>query len=195
LDIIDKSPAFNFQQGAMLGWLNKSNYNVIYNTVKNANLIAKIKNVITKREIKAIPMPIQTVNYKGSEALALNYKRLNKIRPEYGYDINVKNFSPDMPYEEDGIWRINLNTGRSKLIISLAELIALNHNKFMDKSHHKINHIMYSPSGKRFVFMHRWMGPYGKSPGYTLVILMVLTFIVWQMIERFLTIFGLIMNI
>jgi len=161
-NIIDETLAFNFQQGAMLRWLNQNSYNIIYNTAKNANLIAKIKNVISKKEIKTIPMPIQTVNYKGTEALTLNYKRLYKIRPEYGYSIDIKNFSHSMPYEEDGIWRINLNTEKSKLIISLAELIALNHNKFMDKSQHKINHIMYSPSGKRFVFMHRWIGPYGK---------------------------------
>lgn len=162
LNIIDETPAFNFQQGAMLGWLDQNSYNVIYNTVKNGNLIAKIKNAISKSEIKTIPIPIQTINYEGTEALTLNYKRLYKIRPEYGYNVSVENFSSDVSYEEDGIWRINLNTEQSKLIISLAELITLNHNKFMDKSQHKINHIMYSPSGKRFVFMHRWIGYYGK---------------------------------
>ena len=67
-----------------------------------------------------------------------------------------------MSYEEDGIWRIDLETGESELILSLAHFISLNHNKTMDKSPHKINHIMYSPLGKRFVFMHRWIGPYGK---------------------------------
>ncbi|MBA7521918.1 hypothetical protein ES705_14030 [subsurface metagenome] len=71
-------------------------------------------------------------------------------------------FSPDMPYEKDGIWRVDLNTEKSGLIINLADLIALKHNKTMAKSKHKVNHLMYSPSGKRFVFMHRWIGHYGK---------------------------------
>lgn len=162
LNIIDRTSAFNFQQGAMLRWLNQNSYNIIYNTVKNGNLIAKIKNIISQKETRTISMPIQTVNYEGTEALTLNYKRLDKIRPEYGYNVIVENFSPDIPYDKDGIWRINFNTGKAKLITNLAELIALNHNKFMDKSQHKINHIMYSPTGKRFVFMHRWIGPYGK---------------------------------
>ena len=162
LEFIDKIPAFNFQQGAMLRWLDRKNYQCIYNTVEEGNLVAKIRDAVSGEEIKTIPMPIQTINPQGTEALTLNYKRLDKIRPEYGYNINVRNFSGDMPYEEDGIWRIDLETGESEIILSLAHLIALNHNKTMDKSQHKINHIMYSPSGKRFVFMHRWVGPYGQ---------------------------------
>lgn len=162
LNIVDETIAFNFQQGAMLRWLNEKNYYCIYNTVKDGNLVAKIKNAISGKEIKVIPMPIQTVNSEGIEALTLNYKRLDKIRPEYGYGVNVKNFSPDMPCEKDGIWRIALTTAKSELIISLAELIGLNHSKTMDNSQHKVNHMMYSPSGKRFVFMHRWIGPYGR---------------------------------
>lgn len=161
LVILDETQAFNFQQGTMLRWLSDNSYDVIYNTVIDGHLVAKIKNVISGKE-RIIPMPIQTVSNDGSEALTLNYKRLDKIRPEYGYKVDVKNFSPNMKYDEDGIWRINLNSGKSDLIISLQELISYKHRKEMDKSEHKINHIMYSPSGKRFVFMHRWIGSYGK---------------------------------
>ena len=162
LEFIDESPAFNFQQGAMLRWRSRKNYQCIYNTVEEGNLVAKIRDAVSGEEIKTIPMPIQTINPEGTEALTLNYKRLDKIRPEYGYNINVKNFSGDMPYEEDGIWKIDLETGKSEIILSLAHLICLNHDETMDKARHKINHIMYSPSGKRFVFMHRWVGPYGQ---------------------------------
>jgi hypothetical protein len=161
LIVLDETKAFNFQQGAMLRWLNMNSYNVIYNTVVDGYLVSKIKDVITGKE-KIVPMPIQTVNILGREALTLNYKRLHKLRPEYGYKVNVLNFSEEMSYDEDGIWRIDLNTGKSELIISLSDLITYKHRKEMDKSQHKINHIMYSPSGKRFVFMHRWIGQYGK---------------------------------
>jgi len=161
LIILDQTPSFNFQQGAMLRWLNTSSYNVIYNTVVDGYLVAKIKDLITGKE-KIVPMPIQTVNSLGTEALTLNYKRLYKLRPEYGYKVNVRNFSEDMPDEKDGIWKIDINTGKSELIISLKDLKTIEHRKEMDKSQHKINHIIYSPSGNRFVFMHRWLGPYGK---------------------------------
>ena len=162
LNIIDDTSAFNFQQGAMLRWLNQNSYHIIYNAVDDGNLVAKIKDAVSGKTLKTISVPIQTVNLDGTEALTLNYKRLDKIRPEYGYSVDVKNFSHDMPYAEDGIWQIDLNTEQSGLIISLDGLMDLNHDKTMDKSQHKINHIMYSPSGKRFVFMHRWIGPCGK---------------------------------
>jgi hypothetical protein len=162
VECIDESPAFNVQQGAMLRWLDRESYRCIYNTVEDKNLVAKIRDAVSGEEIKTIPMPIQTINFEGTEALTLNYKRLDKMRPEYGYGINVKNFSGEMPYEEDGIWKINLETMNSEIIVNLARLISLNHNKTMDKSQHKINHIMYSPSGKKFSFMHRWVGPYGR---------------------------------
>jgi Tol biopolymer transport system component len=32
----------------------------------------------------------------------------------------------------------------------------------MARAHHKVNHLLYSPSGQRFAFMHRWLGPQGK---------------------------------
>jgi len=162
IEFIDKTPAFNYQQGAMLRWLNQKSYQCIYNTVEDENLVAKIRDAVSGKEVKTVPMPIQTINPEGTEALTLNYKRLAKLRPEYGYSINVRNFSEDMSYEEDGIWKIDLKTGRSELIISLSHLISFSHNKTMDNAQHKINHIVYSPSGKRFAFMHRWIGPYGK---------------------------------
>lgn len=162
LKILDETASYNFQQGSMLRWLNQNSYHIIYNTVEDENIVAKVKDVFSGKALKTVPMPIQTVNYDGTEALTLNYKRLDRIRPEYGYKVDVKNFSPDMPYERDGIWRIDINTGKTGLIISLAELMGLNRHKTMDKSQHKVNHIMYSLSGKRFVFMHRWIGPYGK---------------------------------
>jgi len=161
LAILDQSPAFNFQQGAILRWLNNKDYLIIYNTVVDGDLVAKVKDIISGKE-RIIPMPVQTVNKDGTEALTLNYKRLDKIRPEYGYKVKVNNFSSDMPYEEDGIWRIDLATGKYELIISLADLMSIEHRKEMDKAQHKINHIMYSPSGRRFVFMHRWIGSHGK---------------------------------
>jgi len=162
LKIIDETNTFNFQQGAMLRWLNKKNYYCIYNKTENNNLISQITDTVSGEKVMTIPAPIQTVNNEGTEALTLNYKRLDKIRPEYGYSIKVKNFSPDMTCDKDGIWKINLDTKKSKMIITLEKLMNINHSKTMDSSQHKINHIMYSPSGKRFIFMHRWIGAQGK---------------------------------
>jgi len=160
LNILTQTKAFNFQQGAMLTWLNS--HLCILNDVYENRLVSKIIDVKNGKEVKIIDTPIYAINADGKEALTLNFKRLAKIRPEYGYKVDVINFSENMDYDEDGIWKVKLSSGKKELIISLSQLIKINHQKSMDKSQHKVNHIMYSPSGKRFLFMHRWVGPYGK---------------------------------
>ncbi|MBA7521917.1 hypothetical protein ES705_14029 [subsurface metagenome] len=92
LNIRGDTPAFDFQQGSMLKWLNQKSYHIIYNTVEDGNLAAKIKDAVSGKKSRTIPVPIQTVNFDGTEALTLNYKRLDRIRPEYGYSVDVKCF-------------------------------------------------------------------------------------------------------
>lgn len=60
------------------------------------------------------------------------------------------------------IWEIDLVNGKGELIITLEELKKFSFRKEMKDAKHKINHIMYSPSGKYFVFMHRWITSKGK---------------------------------
>jgi len=162
LQIVGSTCTFNFQQGAMFQWLNRYDYRVIFNTLRDRNLVSIIKDPFNHNEIKTVPLPIQCINGDGTEALSLNYKRLYKLRPEYGYSVEADNFSSNMAYEEDGIWKINLEAGKYQLIITLADLMAINHRKEMDGAQHKINHIMYSPSGRNFIFMHRWICSRGK---------------------------------
>jgi len=162
MQVVDSSHTFNFQQGAMFQWLNRYDYRVIFNTLRGGNLVSIIKDPFNGKEIKTIPLPIQSINRNGTEALTLNYRRLFNLRPEYGYSVQAGNFPSNMAYEKDGIWKINIETGEYLLMITIADLIAINHRKEMDRAHHKINHIMYSPSGRKFIFMHRWICSHGK---------------------------------
>jgi hypothetical protein len=151
--------AWNYQQGAMLQWLD--NKNIIFNDCVDHLLVSRIINIENGEE-KRIDYPIQSIDSFGKEALTLNYKRLYKIRKQYGYKVSVLNFSEEMPLSEDGIWKVYLSTNKSELIISLDFLISNEHRKEMDSSEHKINHIIYSPKKTKFMFMHRWIGPNGK---------------------------------
>jgi Tol biopolymer transport system component len=74
----------------------------------------------------------------------------------------VDNFAPDQPPDCDGIWHVDLRSGESQLIVSLGQLADIVPRTEMVDADHKVNHALYSPSGKRFVFMHRWIGPRGK---------------------------------
>jgi hypothetical protein len=64
--------------------------------------------------------------------------------------------------EKDGIIRIDLTTGESETLLSLASIAALQPLQSMDDAEHYVNHISFSPGGTRFMFLHLWRKD-GKS--------------------------------
>ena len=155
------SSTWNYQQGSMSQWVPGEKYNVLLNDIKDGNFISKIIDVVAGTE-RVLPLPVQALDRNGNKILALNYRRLFALRPEYGYDVNVNNFAPEMPLEKDGIWMVDIEEGSYELLISIKELIDYKKEKSMDSARHKINHIMFSPDGDKFLFMHRWITKKGK---------------------------------
>jgi hypothetical protein len=153
--------AWNFQQGALAQWVIRDGDEcAIFNDVVDGALACRI--VARDGSERAHPWPIQALHPGGGEALSLNYLRLARIRPEYGYAVDAANFSPDQPLESDGLWRIDLDSGAAGLVVTLADLAACEPRADMVGAEHKVNHAVYSPAGTRFVFMHRWLGSSGK---------------------------------
>jgi len=160
---IGSSLAWNFQQGSMAQWIASIGSNeVVYNTCHHGGLSAHIVN-INDNSRRVIPSTIQSLHPARCEALTLNYKRLDMLRPEYGYSCECNRYNGNQDLAKDGIWRVDLNTGETELLISLYHLSTLENSKYhMKNAQHKVNHIIYSPTGKRFVFMHRWFETTGK---------------------------------
>ena len=160
--VVGTSATWSSQQGSMVQWLPASGgQKIIFNDLVEGKLAARIVSLEGKTAA-IIYFPIQTLHPNGKEALSLNYKLLARLRPEYGYAVAASNFSSDRSLSEDGIWKVDLESGTGDLVISLETLIAYQPRPEMANTEHKVNHIMYSPQGTRFVFMHRWLGSEGK---------------------------------
>jgi hypothetical protein len=155
-----RTTAWNWQQGAMLQWVPRKNA-VVYNDLVCGDLVTKIFDFKSKSE-SIVAMPIQTLHPDGNQALSLNYKRLHLLRPEYGYSADVNNFQPGQSLEQDGIWHFCLFGRNRSLIVSIEQLIHFQPRQEMHEANHKVNHVIYSPKGTRFVFVHRWIGSRGK---------------------------------
>jgi hypothetical protein len=159
--VLGESRAWNFQQGCMAHWLYLDGAeSVVFNDAVDRRLVARIVTLAGGERL--LDWPVQALHPRATEALSLNYRRLARMRPEYGYDVAVDNFAPDQPLDRDGIWRVDLRSGDSQLILSLHQLTNTASRSDMVGADHKVNHVVYSPSGERFVFMHRWLGPRGK---------------------------------
>lgn len=161
--VFGETLTWNWQQGAMAQWVPGTDQSVAaYNSVQDGCLGAVFFE-LDHLGSRFIPWPIQTMHPDGNVYLALNYKLLHRLRPEYGYAPDVSNFSSDMPLDKEGFWRMDLIAGDADLIISLEQLCNTHPRIEFAHSEHKVNHAMYSPKGSRFVFMHRWFGPEGKN--------------------------------
>ena len=111
---------------------------------------------------RRIPWPIQALHPRGTHALSLNYRRLWRVQPEYGYDVEADNFGAQAPLEADGLWQVDLETGRATLSVTLRGLAQHAPRMEMAEGEHQVNHAVYSPTGARIVFMHRWEGRRGR---------------------------------
>lgn len=77
---------------------------------------------------------------------------LQRLRPGYGYNrLDDQTVAERIP-QNDGIYKVDLQTGNEKLLISYERL---SHNcKTAATENHYINHISISPNGSKFMFFH-----------------------------------------
>ena len=58
--------------------------------------------------------------------------------------------------DNDGIYCMDIATGKYKLAISYADMFNFHHVKSMNKAIHWVSHIEINPTSSRFLFLHRW---------------------------------------
>ncbi len=155
-ETITKTNAWCWQQGCMLQWMPPHFENkIIYNDKIKNKFVSIIMDIKTKKK-KIIPFPIYSIHPSGEYALSLNFSRLYDVRSSYGYPGITDRFFDEKAPDKDGVYLVNLKTGKTKLVISLNNLKNSNYLDSMEKGKHWIDHISFSPDGKRFCFFHRW---------------------------------------
>ncbi|WP_146612971.1 glycosyl transferase [Halomonas sp. SL1] len=148
--------AYNWQQGARAQWLTNDHF-IVNDYSEEANAyISKRYSVEGNELIKTYEFPVQDA-FCDSYFLSVNYRRLMALRPDYGYrNLPALSESELKDLWSDGIWYVEMESGDSKLLLSLEAIV--NHefeNKF-SAALHKVNHVMISPCGEKFLFLHRY---------------------------------------
>jgi Tol biopolymer transport system component len=160
--VISRSRTWNWQQGSMAQWWGEDS-KIIYNDIVEEKVLgSKIINMYGDI-IRQYEFPVQSISPSNDYFVSLNYARLAKLRPDYGYTNIFSNFYPSMPDDKDGLWVVSSSNGAAQLIVSLYQLKNIKYNETMKGAQHKINHAIISPDGKRILFMHRWFSSSGKS--------------------------------
>ena len=156
---LGESRAWNWQQGCMLQWIPGSKTEVIWNDREGDRFVARVLDVRT-RQGRTLPGPIYTVSPDGRWSVAPDFRRLNDTRPGYGY-AGLPDPNRDAAIPEDaGIWKMDLRTGGTRLLLSFAEAarVPLKEGDWAGAKHW-YNHLLFNTDGSRFCFLHRWRGP------------------------------------
>jgi hypothetical protein len=148
--------AWSWQQGCMLQFIPGSDNEVIWNDRENDHFISRIVDIKTMKT-RTLPKPVYTLSPDGRTALGLDFARLQVHRPGYGY-VGIEDKTQEIKApDQAGIYRMNLLTGESKLLLTPAQIVQIPLDGVnLQEYYHWFNHLLISPDGNRFIFLHRW---------------------------------------
>jgi hypothetical protein len=146
----------------MLQWLPGSNRKIVWNDRQADRFVCHILDVESRQRV-TIMHPVYCISPDGRSAVAPDFSRLHDVRPGYGYAGLTDPYRDDPAPTDSGIFHIDLETGRSRLIIPVADMVRLGTipNEQPGIKHY-FNHLLFSPDGSRFIALHRWRYPDGS---------------------------------
>lgn len=163
--VLDETAAWSWQMGTRLQWLGSApDREVVYNVVDQDRYGATIRDIFTG-ETRTLPRPVYALSADGKQAVTLDFDRLNRLRPGYGYCALPEQQADDPAPKNRGIYWMDMATGANKLIIPISW--AAQHQadeRFTAGAQHWFNHLLFNPSGSRFLFLHRWQKK--NQPGW-----------------------------
>ena len=149
---------WNVQQGCMAQWMGPSYDNkIIYNTLRDGEYCSVVLDIFTMQEYQ-LPMPVYTVSSDGKTALSLDFSRLHSLRPGYGYSALPEATKDVALPDTTCIWRMDIETGKVAPLFKYTDFAKFQPREEMKGNGviHKVNHLMLSPNGKRFMVLYRW---------------------------------------
>ena len=149
---------WNVQQGCMAQWLGPDySMRIIYNDLRNGEYCSVILEVDTGKE-QVLPMPVYTISSDGKTALSLDFSRLHSLRLGYGYAALPEKTKGIALPNDTCIWKMDIESGEVTPLLKYTDFASFQPRKEMQEEGcvHKVNHLMLSPNGKRFMVLYRW---------------------------------------
>lgn len=149
--------AWNVQQSCMAQWMGPDfKTRILYNDFRDGQYCAVIYNFEKREEEKVLPMAAYDVARDGSFILSLDFSRLHRLRPGYGYS-NLPDATKEMLCPDQGcVWKVDIADNKVTELFKYTDFAAFEPDETMNGAEHKVNHLMISPNCKRFMVLHRW---------------------------------------
>ena len=164
---IGKSDAWGWQQRCMLQWRPGTESEVIWNDREKDKFVCRIHDIKTG-ETRTLPRPVYAVSADGKWGVSADFARIQNLRPGYGYKGVSDPVRDQKNPATSGIWRVNMETGKSELIVTLEQLSEIPYQgKSLTDKWNYVNHLLVSPDSKRFIFLHRWRDKGPDDPDFS----------------------------
>ncbi len=155
---IGRTTTWCWQQGCRLQWYPQNNSNkVLYNRLVDGKYSCVVQDIKTREINTEYKRPVYAVSSDGRWGLSLDFSRLQRLRPGYGYVNFPDETKGQMAPDKNGIWRIDMKTRKESLLFSIAEIVSFESLDSMKDAEHYFNHILFNPDGSRFMFIHLWV--------------------------------------
>ncbi len=151
---LTQSKAWCWQQGSRLHWSNLNNDYIYYNDIDENEYCTKVFDFKKNKVIDIIKPALYDISPDEKIGITTNFSRLQRLRNGYGYDRLKDTTEGISAPKNDGLWFVNIKEKHKKLLISFYELSKS--VKSETYSEHYINHISFSPNGKKVMFFHIW---------------------------------------
>lgn len=159
-----ETSSWNWQQGCRLQWMpHTAGTQALYNVHGPEGYGAQIRDTASGTLVKTLPFPVYALSADGGRALTLDFARLHRMRPGYGYSNAPAPAQIRPAPEDDGVFLCDLKTGAKTLALSLAQAAAIAPRPSMEGALHYFNHLAFSPGGQRWMVTHLWHGPQTKK--------------------------------
>lgn len=146
--------SYTWQQGCRAQWVSKKR--LVYNFFEDGKYKCGLFDITESNLVEIYDYPVQD-SYFEDYYLSINYARIMNLRPDYGYrNLPLLSDTDMRELNNDGIWMVDFASGTGTLIVSLKDIFNFEPQLTFKNALHKVNHVMISPDGKGFMFIHRW---------------------------------------
>lgn len=162
---LDKTNAWNHQQGTMFFWNpNAAKTQFFFNDrdVETGKVYTVLYDIPKKKRIKEyryndIAVGNGGVAWDGSFFMALNYGRLARLRLVTGYPGALDWSKKDVAPVNDGIFKVDIESGKKELLVSYRQMEdeIKKHNKDFNNTGLFINHTLLNRDANRLYFFAR----------------------------------------
>lgn len=162
---VAQTGCWNWQQGCRQQWLPGNAHLMAYNEVSANGYRMIICDAISGALRKTFDIPFYALHKTQMRALSLNFSRLHQYRRGYGYHNFPDIFLAELAPLNDGLWQIDIESGKTTLLVNYQELADFAARPDMTGAFHYLNHLQWAPDGETIIFFHQWVGSAGKKQG------------------------------